>query len=68
MPRQYTIYFCKIEKFQLRSFDIFHIVAKSIDCGYEVEPPRRSGSNVYPKSMFWRKNEKKGIPMYTLLL
>ena len=25
---------------------------KNIDCGYSLEPPRRSGSNEYPQSMF----------------
>ena len=31
---------------------IFLISAKSIDCGYSLEPPRRGGSNEYPQSMF----------------
>ena len=31
----------------------FLISAKNIDCGYSLEPPRRSGSNQYPQSMFW---------------
>ena len=31
---------------------IFLIFAKNIDCGYSLEPPRRSGSNEYPQSMF----------------
>ena len=26
---------------------------KNIDCGYSLEPPRRSGSNEFPQSMFW---------------
>ena len=26
------------------------------DSGYMLEPPRRSGSNKYPQSMFWSKN------------
>ena len=26
---------------------------KDIDCGYSLEPPRWSGSNEYPESMFW---------------
>ena len=26
---------------------------KHIDCGYLLEPPRRGGSNEYPRSMFW---------------
>ena len=31
---------------------IFLISAENIDCGYSLEPPRRGGSNEYPKSMF----------------
>ena len=31
---------------------IFLISAQNIDCGYSLEPPRRGGSNEYPKSMF----------------
>ena len=31
---------------------IFLISAQNIDCGYPLEPPRRSGSNEYPQSMF----------------
>ena len=31
---------------------IFLISAKSIDCEYWLEPPRRGGSNEYPQSMF----------------
>ena len=38
--------------------DIFLIFAQNIDCGYTLEPPRRSGSNEYPQSMFWSKNKK----------
>ena len=38
---------------------IFLISAQNIDCGYSLEPPRRSGSNEYPQSMFlaeiWKK-------------
>ena len=35
----------KTENFQLNNFDIFHISALNIDCGYSLEPPRRGGSN-----------------------
>ena len=28
--------------------------SQNIDCGYSLEPPQRGGSNVYPKSMFYR--------------
>ena len=31
---------------------IFLISAQNIDCGYSLEPSRRSGSNEYPQSMF----------------
>ena len=48
----------KIEKFQLKKFDIFLIFAQNIDCGYTLKPPRRGGSNEYPQSMFWSKNKK----------
>ena len=42
----------KNENFQIIFFDIFHISAQNIDCGYSLEPPRRGGSNEYPQSMF----------------
>ena len=42
----------KIENFQIKISDIFHISAQNIDCGYSLEPPRRDGSNEYPQSMF----------------
>ena len=48
----------KFENFQQKMFDIFLILAQNIDCGYMLEPPRRSGSNEYPQSMFWSKNKK----------
>ena len=38
----------KIENFQIKLSDIFHISAQTIDCGYLLEPPRRGGSNEYP--------------------
>ena len=38
----------KKENFQIKKFDIFHISAQNIDCGYSLEPPRRGGSNEYP--------------------
>ena len=34
-------------------YNIFHISAQNIDCGYSSEMPRWSGSNEYPQSMFW---------------
>ena len=36
----------------------FDISAQNIDCGYLLEPPRRSGSNEYPQSMFLSRNKK----------
>ena len=42
----------KKENFQKKNSDIFHIFSQNIDCGYVLEPPRRGGSNAYPKSMF----------------
>ena len=59
---QYTEIFLalKIENFQLKKFDIFlFFFAQNIDCGYTLEPPRQSGSNEYPQSMFWSKNKNK---------
>ena len=32
---------------------IFLFLLKNIDCGCSLEPPRWSGSNEYPQSMFW---------------
>ena len=63
----------KIEKFQLKIFDIFLIFAQNIDWGYTLEPPRRGGSrrggsNEYPRSMFWSKNKKNRYTLYTPVL
>ena len=44
--------------FQIKNSDIFHIFAQNTDCGYSLEPPRRSGSNEYPQSMFLSKIRK----------
>ena len=49
----------KLANFQIKFFNIFHISAQNIDCGYSVEPPRRGGSNEYPQSMFLSRNKKK---------
>ena len=51
----------KIENFQIKNADIFHISAQNIDCGYSLEPPRRGGSNEYPQSMFLSKNKKNNV-------
>ena len=44
--------------FREKNYDIFHISAQNIDCGYSLEPPRRGGSNEYPQSMFLIRNKK----------
>ena len=54
-----------------RNFLIFFLIfAQNIDCGYTLEPPRRGGSNEYPQSMFWSKNEKNrytpAYPSFTI--
>ena len=36
-----------------RVYLFFIFLIKNIDCGYSLEPPRRGGSNVYPRSMFY---------------
>ena len=51
----------KNENFQIKFFDIFHISAQNIDCGYSLEPPRRGGSNEYPQSMFLSRNKKDNV-------
>ena len=47
--------------FSDKNSDIFHISAQNIDCGYSLEPPRRGGSNEYPKSMFLSRNKKNNV-------
>ena len=42
----------KNRKFSGKNSDIFHISAQNIDCGYSLEPPRRSGSNEYHNLWF----------------
>ena len=42
----------KIEIFQLKNSNSFHVSAQNIDCGYSLEPPRRGGSNMYSQSVF----------------
>ena len=51
----------KNEIFQIKFFDIFHISAQNMDCGYSLEPPRRGGSNEYPQSMFLSRNRKNNV-------
>ena len=38
--------------FSDKNFDIFHISAQNIDCGYSLEPPRLGGSKEYTQTMF----------------
>ena len=51
----------KIENFQTKNSNIFHISAQNIDCGYTLEPPHRGGSNDYPQSMFLSRNKKNNV-------
>ena len=69
-PIQYTEIFNVVKKMKIfgRKFDIFLVFAQNIDCGYTLEPPRQSGSNKYPQSMFWRKIRKICIPLHTPVL
>ena len=48
----------KLKIFRYKNYDIFHVSAQNIDCGYSLEPPRRGGSNEYPQSMFLSRNKK----------
>ena len=48
----------KTEKFSDKNYDIFHVSAKNIDCGYSLESPWRGGSNEYPQSMCLSRNKK----------
>ena len=53
----------KTENFEIKKNQIFFILLlKNIDCGYSLEPPRRGGSNEYPRSMiFYIKVGFKGV-------
>ena len=42
----------KKENFQIKNYDIFHISAQNIDCGYSLEMPWRGGSDKYPQYVF----------------
>ena len=52
----------KNENFQIKVFDIFHISAQNIDCGYSLEPPRRGGSNEYPQYVLSRNKKNNVYP------
>ena len=56
----------KIIKFHWKNFDIFNIFAQNIDCRHRLELPRRSSSNDYTISMFWIKNKKNKMLLWTL--
>ena len=47
--------------FQIKNYDIFHISAKNIYCGYSLEPPRRGGSNEHPQSIFLSRNKQNNV-------
>ena len=47
-----------------KNYDIFHISAQNIDCGYLLELPQRGGSNEYPQSMFLSRNKKNIVYPY----
>ena len=72
LPMQYTEkrIGSKKRNFNWKNFDIYHIFAQNIDCGYSLEPPRRGGSNEYPQSLFWSKNKKNrytpAYPSFTI--
>ena len=40
----------------------------NIDCGYSLEPPRQSGSNEYPQSMFWAEIWKKKSVFFLIII
>ena len=48
----------KYEKFQIKILIFFLCLLKNIDCGYSLEPPRRSDSNEYHNICFEQKYEK----------
>ena len=66
----WKFYHQKIENFQIKNSDIFHISAQSIDCGYLLEPPQWGGSNEYPQCMFVSRYKKimytPGNPSFTI--
>ena len=52
---------CENENFHWKIFEFFVIFAQNINCVYTFEPHRRGGSNEYPQSMFWSKNNEKYV-------
>ena len=63
MPIQiyWKFYHQKIKIFRKKKYDIFHIFAHNIDCGYLLETPWWGGSNEYPQSMFLSRNKKNNV-------
>ena len=53
----------KKENFQMKSSDIFHISAQSIDCEYSLEPPRRGGSSEYPQYVCYQNKKNNAYPV-----
>ena len=55
MPIQiyWKFYHQKMKKKSDKNFDIFHVSAQNIDCGYSLKLPQWDSSNEYPQSMFW---------------
>ena len=49
------------ENFRIKNYDIFHISAQNLDCGYSLEPLRQGGPNEYPQSMFLSRNKKTNV-------
>ena len=58
----WEVYRQKIKKLSDENSGNFHISAQNIDCGYSLEPPRRGGSNEYPKSMFLSNKKNHVYP------
>ena len=50
----------KMEIFQIKNPNIFHISVQNIDCGYSLEPTL-GGSNDYPHFMFLSRNKKNSV-------
>ena len=52
---QYIEYLIDLLKLKKKKKDILLVFSQNIDCGYNLEPPRRGISNEYLQSMFWTK-------------
>ena len=55
-------------KFSSKNFDIFHISAQNIDCGYSLELSLQGGPNEYPQSVFLSRNKITSQFKYTEIL